>query len=354
MKWFHHECLARYDSKLQILGATHGAEGIGIYWGLLEEIGRHSDTFHLKIILNREEIDKNISKIQNSSKKISEPDLQSSKIPELPIKILARNLFSTPKKVLSVIITCTEINLFDLYKWSNFNVLYSQSFEQRADDYTRRIQRDKNKNRTHSEPPPDNVRRGSEQSPDTLRSESAKVLLETEAEQEQDTETELDISMHATEISKSKNNSSDYDLLKIEPYLVELDENGFQEYSRTFHSNIVKWNDGHRQKFEWIPSESELRKLFLGGSYERKVSMCYDAYKILHEKVHYPELVLRALQLMLKASGKTRIVNPLGWMWSCLHGNGEATTPWVQLLTAEEESNISSLLQKRISTNHPP
>ena len=50
MKWFHHECAARYDSKLQTLGSLFGAEGIGIYWGLLEEIGQHSDTFYLKVI----------------------------------------------------------------------------------------------------------------------------------------------------------------------------------------------------------------------------------------------------------------------------------------------------------------
>ena len=62
MKWFHHECAARYDSKLQILGSHFGAEGIGIYWGLLEEIGQHSDTFHLKVIGVNEEIDKTFSK----------------------------------------------------------------------------------------------------------------------------------------------------------------------------------------------------------------------------------------------------------------------------------------------------
>lgn len=352
MKWFHHECLARYDSKLQILGSTHGAEGIGIYWGLLEEIGRHSDTFHMKIIGLGDEIDRNNSQIHSSLKEKYEPNISTSKIPELPIKILARNLFTTQKKVLLVIKTCTEIELFDLHKWWNFNVLYSQSFEKRADDYTRRLQRKTDKVRTDSEQPLDKVRSPFEESPNSLRSESEKVLLETEAEQEQ--KKESDISMHAGDISEGKNNSIEYDLLKNEPYLVELDETGFLEYCRAFRSKIVEWNDGHQHKFEWNPSDNELQKLFLGGSYERKVSMCYDAYKILHEKIHYPELVLRALQLMFKASGKTRIVNPLGWMWSCLHGNGEATTPWVQLLTADEESNIGSLLQKRIATNHPP
>jgi hypothetical protein len=82
--------------------------------------------------------------------------------------------------------------------------------------------------------------------------------------------------------------------------------------------------------------------------------MCYDAYKILHEKIHYPELVLRALQLMLKAREKTRITNPFGWLWTCLHGNGDGTTPWVQLLTADEESKVGTILRKRTTTSHPP
>ena len=68
MKWFHHECAARYDSKLQILGSHYGAEGIGIYWGLLEEIGQHSDTFHLKVVGVNEEIDQTFSKLLQNSK----------------------------------------------------------------------------------------------------------------------------------------------------------------------------------------------------------------------------------------------------------------------------------------------
>ena len=145
-----------------------------------------------------------------------------------------------------------------------------------------------------------------------------------------------------------------YEQLKNEPYLVELDEKGFLEYCQAFRTKIVKWNEDHRNKFNWNPADDELRKIFLDGTQERKISMCYDAYKILHEKIHYPELVLRALQLMLKASEKTRIANPYGWMWTCLHGNGDGTTPWVQLLTADEESVIGNILRKRTTTSHPP
>jgi len=357
MKWFHHECAARYDSKLQILGSHFGAEGIGIYWGLLEEIGQHSDTFHLKVIGVNEEIDKTFSKILKSSTESQQNYFmipsKATNIPILPIKILSRNLFASPKRVIQVIQTAAEIGLFDLQKWSEFNVIYSQSFEQRADDYTRRLQRTTNKIRTDSEPSTDNVRTQSEEIPNTLRSLSGNVHIDTEAKAETKPDKELETDMHARDTSESKNEIT-YEQLKSEPYLVELDENGFQEYCQTFRKKIVKWNEEHRNKFNWNPADDELHKIFLGGTHDRKVSMCYDAYKILHEKIHYPELVLRALQLMLKASEKTRIANPFGWLWTCLHGNGDGTTPWVQLLTADEESNIGNILRKRTTTSHPP
>jgi hypothetical protein len=359
MKWFHHECAARYDSKLQILGSHYGAEGIGIYWGLLEEIGQHSDTFHLKVIGVNEEIDQTFSKFLQNSKESQQKyfviPLTATSIPKLPIKILSRNLFASPKRVVQVIQTAAEIGLFDLQKWSEFNALYSQSFEQRADDYTRRLQRTTNKVRTDSEPSTDNVRTQSEETPNTLRSLSGNVHTETEAKAKAETESkkEIETDMHAWDKSDSKNEIT-YEQLKNEPYLVELDEWGFEQYCQTFRTKIVKWNEEHRNKFNWNPAADELRKIFLGGTQERKISMCYDAYKILHEKIHYPELVLRALQLMLKASEKTRIANPCGWLWTCLHGNGDGTTPWVQLLTADEESNIGTFLRKRTTTGHPP
>lgn len=145
-----------------------------------------------------------------------------------------------------------------------------------------------------------------------------------------------------------------HDFLKNEPYLIELSEGGFIEYCRAVRSELSSWNDRRSNKFDWDPSDADLRKLFFGGPDDHKLTMCYHAYNILDEKVNYPELVLRALRLMLHSSEKTRITNPFGWMWSCLHGNGDATTPWVQLLTADEENGIGSMLRRRVRDNHPP
>lgn len=331
MKWFHHETAARHDPKLQMLGSSHGAEGLGIFWGLLEEIGQHSDTFYLKILGISEEADKTFMNLlanpgaDNEFPTNAQLDLRM--VPKLTAKILAKNLFTSAKRLKSVIQTSVDVGLFDSYKWLKFNVLHSPSFELRADDYTRRQQRRSESVRTTSEQKTDNPRSQSGQGSDDVRSNSEKVPpeteKETEAEQKQKEKRETEKDMLAINMSpENKLSTSDfYNLLKDEPYLIELSEEGFREYSREFRSVLATWNDGRPNRFDWTPVDAELRKLFFGGEHEHKVTMCYHAFKLLGEKVHYPELILRSLKLMLKSSEKSRIINPFGWMWTCLHGN---------------------------------
>jgi|GEM_PF-1383133 hypothetical protein len=363
MKWFHHETAARHDPKLQMLGSSHGAEGLGIFWGLLEEIGQHSDTFYLKILGISEEADETFMNLLTNPGDDNEfwvnVQLDLRKIPKLTAKILAKNLFTSVKKLKSVIQTSVDVGLFASDKWLKFNVLHSPSFEHRADDYTRRQQRRLESVRTTSEQKTDNRRSQSEQGSDDVRRESEKVPPETEKEieaeqkQKEKRETEKDMlaintpeknqpkadDLSTGRLAESLTQSDFYNLLKDEPYLIELSEEGFREYSREFRSVLSTWNDGRPNRFDWSPVETELRKLFFGGEHEHKVTMCYHAFKLLGEKVHYPELVLRALKMMLRSSEKSRIINPFGWIWTCLHGNGDGTTPWVQLLTAEEENS---------------
>jgi len=342
MKWFHHECAARHDTKLQVLGSTYGAEGIGIYWGLLEEIGQHSDTFHLKVTGISPEIDQ---------KPINCPQILSGgiqAIPRLPLKLLAKNLFTSPNRLSKVIALCIELGLFDSDKWLNYNVLYSPSFEHRADDYTRRVQRKSTNIQTHSvqnfspsvvegtvkvrttseqsigpstvEGTVD-VRTPYEHSSDAVRIMSDKVRLETDTEQK-----------------KNICNTQNVDNSLIdESYLIEPTESIFDDYCLKFHSSLQHWNRKHGEILYWNPSVSELKKLFYGGEYEHKLAMCFHAYKILGENINYPELVMRALNLLLKKSEKSKVNNPFGWLWACLHGNGNGKTAWVQLLTSDEE-----------------
>lgn len=360
MRWFKHDSTARHDPKLQMLGSMHGAEGLGIFWGLLEEIGQHSDTFHLKVLGISEELDQTFMKlvqnIPDSPSVLLESQLDLKRVPRLPVKILAKNLFTSPRKLASVIDTCVEVGLFDSDKWLTYNVLYSAAFEHRADDYTRRVQRRSANVRTSAEQPSNNNRSVSAQDSDTVRRNAENVPLETEAEQiqKEKRETETEMLVHNTDSKTTLSTSEHYELLKDEPYLIELTEEGFQQYSRTFRATLANWNEGRPNKFDWHPTDSELRKLFFGGEHEHKVTMCYHAYKLLGEKVHYPELVLRALKLMLKSSERTRIVNPFGWIWTCLHGNGDGTTPWVQLLSAEEETSLGASIRRPRPPNRPP
>ncbi len=377
MKWFHHECAARHDPKLQILGSTHGAEGLGIYWGLLEEIGQHSDTFHLKVMQISEESDQTFMNLLQTSEKaadnFSAVHLDLARVPRLPVRILGKNLFTSLRKLKEVIETCVQVGLFDSHKWLKFNVLYSPSFEQRADDYTRRRHKNTDNVRTDSEHCSDNLRTLSGvcpdnigQTPDSLRTKSEKVLLETEEEQiqkENRERTEKDLLVKdARDIHKFSTQpevaepaiQADRVESGTDLYLIALSDSAFEEYAQSFRSEIANWNEDRSNRFDWVPLDSELRKLFLGGSDDYKLRMCYHAYNVLTEKVNYPELVLRALRLMLKASEKARIANPFAWMWTCLHGNGDGTLPWVQLLTAEEEQSATVLMKRSLPHNRPP
>jgi len=171
---------------------------------------------------------------------------------------------------------------------------------------------------------------------------SNNVRLETDTETEGEEKknrnrTEEKMSLKNTpSVDKSKSSGSQNEI-----YLIEPNDEVFDEYSLRLHSIIQKWNkDNPSRAIDWHPAPGELKKLFYAGEYEYKLSMCFYAYKLLGEKINYPELVIRALRLMLATTAKAEIDNPFGWMWTCLHGNGNGAKPWVQLLSAEEENAI--------------
>jgi hypothetical protein len=182
-------------------------------------------------------------------------------------------------------------------------------------------------------------------------------LLETEAEQRQKenrSRTKKELFVKDAKVTNRLSTTCEHGLATNDNHLIELSDEAFLECVDKVRSAISDWNDGRSNRFDWNPTEPELRKLFLGGDPVHKQTLCYSAYNLLGEKTHYAELVLRAVGLTLKASERTRITNPFGWMWTCLHGNGDGTHPWVQLLTPDEEGAMTSLLQRRVRDNHPP
>ena len=304
MKWFHHECAAKHDPKLQTLGAAHGAEGLGIFWGLLEEIGQHSDTFCLKISGISAMADRSFEEIFLDAGK-TPPELGKSgiklgSVPRFPVKILAKILFTTPQKLERVIHAAAEVGLFEKATWLEYGILHSPAFERRADDYTRRVHRRQIPHRAISEHSPDLF--------GDARIDLPAVSGNVGPEQIQ-TETEK----RKKEQSRSPSSLFPEDV---------------QEHIREFRKVLAEWNQFRVNPFNWNPTASELERLFLGGDEHHKDALC----RAWGGSIRFPELVVRALKLMLQASEQRRIANPAGWIWSCLHGNLEGTGPWIQMM----------------------
>ena len=355
MKWFHHECAARHDPKLQMLGDAFGVEGLGIYWSLLEEIGAHSDTFHLKLIGNSEESDKMFATLLDGQSEVQNTSFSTlpriSSIPRIPMRLLARQIFTTLRKLQSVIALAVEIELFDSTKWLKYNVLYSPSFEHRADDYTRRQHRKPESRQTPSEHSsgvvhsdfehaPNPLRTESEDCSDGIQTNSAIYALDTEEEQKE-TERRTREEKDFCSAERQTDISTPFQQAQIRDHtsLIQLNPEDLARYSESCLDILRQWNATHRTHFQWIPAREELTKLLLGGQRDHKIRLCFQAINLQGGEVRYAELVLRAIRLMLRASLHHRIANPFGWLWSCLHGNGDGATPWVALLSADEESH---------------
>jgi len=291
MKWFHHECAAKHDPKLQTLGAQHGAEGLGIFWGLLEEIGQHSDTFYLKISGISAIADRTFEEILQDEAK-APPELGRERVaigslPRFPLKILAKILFTSPQKLERVIHSAVEIGLFERKPWQEYSILHSQAFERRADDYTRRVHRRHSALRTESEHSPDDRCDATHD----VRSVTANVLPD---------ETRKD-----TEKIKKEQNSPERPTAPA----------NLRAHVLEFRRVLAEWNRTRVNPFSWNPAEAEVERLFFGTG-----------------AAGHADLVLQALKLMLETSERRRIANPAGWIWSCLHGSAEGAGPWIQAM----------------------
>jgi hypothetical protein len=367
MKWFQHDTSALYDSKIQLLGDACGLEGIGAYWALLEEIGRQSDTFHLHIpgVLPRadrkfDEIRQNPGKLRTDSPLLS---VEIEKIPERPAKLLAKSLFITPRRLAALIETAVRVGLFDPVRWREFGLLYSVSFERRGDEYSRRRRRTTQGVRTHSGQCSESVRTLSEEPPDTIRTESehgvrpssANVVpdiqqdkqdIYTTRQKEKDVvnvDTKTELSTHfpqdaeRTGILATIRPQEPLSLIDEPECQLDLTPEELNVHTRECQQLVREWNETHEVRFDLDLTPEGYRKLFCGGDRKQRLELCYRAFKMQGERLDYPGLVRRAFVLMLRESQRRRIVNPFGWLWSCLHGNGDGTIPWVATPAAEEE-----------------
>jgi hypothetical protein len=261
MKWFHHECSARHDPKLQTLGNAFGMEGIGIYWSLLEEIGEHSDTFHLKVSGLSEETDQLFMDLcQNPHGIQSSPFVgvkDMTKVPRVPLKILAREFYVSAEKFADVVSFAVQLGLFDSTKWLQFNVLHSSGFEHRADDYTRRQVRRTDIRRTSSEETPNNVRTLSEHAPDILRTESEdcanlvrtksdNVRLEAEVEEKESRiRKRKEIKLCSAERQLKISTIDPQKMAEDGMALIQLSKDELLRYCKNSYLIIREWNETH-------------------------------------------------------------------------------------------------------------
>lgn len=321
MKWFHHECSAKHDPRLQVLGSLHGAEGLGIYWGLLEEIGGHSETFHMKVCGISEESDqKFLELVQNRSELPQDPPERFkhlSRVPKIPLPILARILFTSKKKLIAVIETAVREGLFDEVKWRKYNVLYSPAFEHRADDYTRRVRRCSESVRTRSEECSESVRTVSEQTSESLRTISANVLPEqNRIEQKQNR-------------IRTQQTREDVNLPTGCPHepVENLAKSVITSLRTEIGSTLKGWNE-QGNRFTWLPSESELAQI-LSHDDKARSSLCDRASDLVGHTITFPALVAHAYRLMLQASQSARITYPESWLRACLFGKRNGDLPWI-------------------------
>jgi len=209
MRWFRHETEAHTKVKIQMLLENEGLAGPGAYWAILEEIGRRSGTFRLRIddppgfwntIMNRFTRPRRAEPSHGPQATLSEP-------PVVGISVLGRTLRTRPARLRRILRTCVKVGLFDRLEWDGGRVLYSRGFERRADEYTRRVQRGRGTRqgadnrqgtvRTHPEEQQDDSRQCPESPPiEQDKKQNKKIYKSTKTKQEQDLRPDSSFAQH--------------------------------------------------------------------------------------------------------------------------------------------------------------
>ena len=326
MKWFHHDCSAKHDPALQVLGSRHGAAGLGVYWGLLEELGEHSDTFQLKI-----------TELPAGSARGGSLRPQGSAalldVPKFPAGLLARILFVTKERLLAVIESAVAEGLFDADKWTNEAILYSPQFENRADNYTRRQRRIAESLRTHSEPSGESLRTHSEPSAEPVRtnSEPSAKSVRTNSEpsaksvraNSEPSAKNVPLEQNRREKEKNRTDKS-AEVIDISTASVEI-----STLKLEIHEKIVRWDEEHPGSIHWVPTDEDVGALLRGVGCNGQIDLCREATALTGKNVSFRSLALRAVDLMLRAAVKNRVTNPAGYIRMSLFGNGDGKPPWV-------------------------
>ena len=326
MKWFHHECTATDDPKLQSLVTSQSPYGIGIFWMLLEKIGQHSNTFCLKVTGIDLEADQRFNAAcespASSSGSEELPQDRCQLIPKYSLNILARAVFTSPPLLKTIIATCVEAGLFDHTTWLDLKVLYSPDFEQSADDYTRRIQRRRDLVRPHSVQSTDNSRTDSEQSQDTLRTKSNNVPSDQNRREKKRSDQTCGQLQLSTTFPQGPFARETDDSFSDEPLLLR----------KQITDLIVGWNEGSQQRFDWHPTQENISGLLSIVEAPVTEPLILEVSARTGRFVVPQQLLVLAVRYMLEASTRKRTANPMGWLTACLTHNGPVRKAWLDSL----------------------
>jgi len=326
MKWFHHECTARHDPKFQILVTAQTPYGLGIFWTLLEAIGEHSNTFCLKVTGIDLEADQRFNEACESPGSASGSDKlppdRCRLIPKFPLKILARALYTSPPQLKSIVATCAETGLFEYTAWMDLKVLYSPDLEQSSDDYTRRIQRQREIVRPHSVRGTDNSRTDSERSHDTLRTKSNNVPSDQNRREKKRSDQTCGQLQLSTTFPQGPFARETDDSFSDEPLLLR----------KQITDLIVGWNEQSQQRFDWHPTQENISGLLSIVEAPVTEPLILEVSARTGRFVVPQQLLVLAVRYMLEASTRKRTANPMGWLTACLTHNGPVRKAWLDSL----------------------
>jgi hypothetical protein len=315
MKWFRHDSSLIYDPTLGRLVAKLGLDGLAIYWGIVSYIAYHSEEFQVKIEGEEGGPKEKSAKLPQDPDKTRQ-DFEKSpddfnETPTVCLKVLANTLFTTRRQILKTIEECAHLGLIDPAKWSGFRVVSCPMLEEDRDEYSKKKERHRERVRTFSGHAPE------------------EIPLQAQLQEQKDL-----VVLSKSALNEKKLSTSGAQETLVPP----VSDDDIKQFRRLLSDDIREWNQGREGVFDWIPSEIEVCRLLRGGDPEHKLRLCYQSMNLLEGDPTYPNVVRRAVGMMLQASRKKRITNPYGWLWTCLHGNAGGTTPWVQLATLQEES----------------
>ena len=307
MKWFKHSIHARSEHGTEDILRCYGPAGIGVYWCLLEMLARDAERFRLRIAGVSAEADERFEQARRG------PGREPPADHLYRIDLLARTLNTDAELVLAVVSLGVSEGLFDQELWEGYSVLYSPAFCTQADEYTRRLLRSRQQPGS-----PDPSAETLRTTPESLRTTAVQVTEEERREEESGREEREKQQPPSRGGQHCTESPDDADRLLLRLTML-----------------VADWNRKNRRAFELKLTRTALLRL-MGGDPVWRQRVCYESMNLTHGGTTFPDVLLRAVWLMLEASRQKPIGDQFAWLWSCVHGTRDSP-PWVHRPTAAEE-----------------